>query len=199
MNKTTNNKSAGIEKKGWLKGRVIPLLVLLVVVVIVVSVFYVYKNYPERIEALQDYGYLGAFLISIALNATVMLPGGAFAVIFTLGGVLPLFALVGLAGGLGAAVGEMTGYMAGYSGQAIVKRHQMYTRLERWLRKWGTLTIFLLSSAPLLFDLAGIAAGALRFPVWKFFLACWLGRTILYLGIAWAGAIGWEAVRGFLG
>jgi len=107
--------------------------------------------------------------------------------------------LVGLVGGIGAAIGELTGYMAGYSGQAVVSRQKMYTRLKGWVEKWGMLTIFVLSIVPFVFDLAGIAAGVLRFPLWKFFLACWLGRTILYLVIAWGGAMGWEVVLRFLG
>lgn len=199
MNKTVNNdKSAGSEKRGWLKKRLLPILMLLVVIAIVVGVFYLYKNHPEKIEQLEGYGYLGAFLISIILNATIVLPAGNFLIMAAFGAALS-FPLVGLVGGLGAAIGEITGYGAGYSGQAIIMRHKIYTRLERWVKRWGMLTIFLLSVAPLFFDLAGIAAGALRFPIWKFFLACWLGRTILYLGIAWAGAMGWEALLNFLG
>ena len=54
------------------------------------------------------------------------------------------------------------------------------------------MAIFILSIVPFLFDLVGIAAGALRLPLWKFMLACWAGRTILYVGMAWAGARGWE-------
>jgi uncharacterized membrane protein YdjX (TVP38/TMEM64 family) len=61
------------------------------------------------------------------------------------------------------------------------------------------LTIFIMSVVPFVFDLAGIAAGALRFPIWKFFLATWVGRTILYIGIAWAGALGWDALIDFFG
>jgi len=52
---------------------------------------------------------------------------------------------------------------------------------------------------PLVFDLAGIAAGALRFPLWKFILLCWLGRTILYIFIALSGAWGWEIILPYLG
>ena len=200
MKKPTNNdKPAGVEKKSWLKTRVIPLLILLIVIAIVAGVFILYRNYPEKIDELQEFGYLGAFLISVTLNATLVLPAGNFLIMAMLGAALPSATIVGLVGGLGAAVGELTGYMAGYSGQAIIQRRKIYIRLEKWVGKWGVLTIFFLSVAPLFFDLAGIAAGVLRFPVWKFFLACWLGRTILYIGIAWAGAMGWEAWLRFLG
>lgn len=37
-------------------------------------------------------------------------------------------------------------------------------------------------------DIVGIAAGALRIRLWKFLAACWLGKTIKTLAIAWAGA-----------
>ena len=88
----------------------------------------------DKIESLKALGYPGAFLISIILNATVLLPVGNIAIIITLGAALnPVF--VGLAGGIGAAIGEMSGYMAGYSGRAIIQRQKVYNRLERWVKK----------------------------------------------------------------
>lgn len=193
------DQDKGQVRGGWVRNRLLPILGLLLVIGIVAGIFLFYRSYPERIEALEGYGYLGVFFISLLLNATIVLPAGNFLVLATMGAVLPSATLVGLAGGIGAAVGELTGYMAGYSGQAIVSRQRIYIRLKGWVERWGMLTIFLLSVAPLVFDLAGIAAGVLRFPLWKFFIACWLGRTILYLVIAWGGAMGWEALLNFLG
>ena len=199
MGKIINKeKQTGAKKKGWLSQRLVPILILLLVIAIMVSALYFYKAYPSRIDELKAYGYLGAFLISLVLNATVILPVGTFAVVATLGATLPSAPLVGLVAGVGAAIGEMTGYMAGYSGRSIVQRQKIYARLEGWVKKWGALAIFILAIVPFLFDLAGMAAGALRLPFWKFFLACWLGRTILYIGMAWAGVWGWEAVLSYL-
>ena len=197
-NDDEGEQPTGVEKRSWLKKRVVPVLTLSLIIAIIAGVIYLYQEDPE-FEALQQYGYLGVFLISIILNATVILPVGNLVIIFTLGAVLPSFLLVGLAGGLGAAIGEMTGYMAGYSGRGIIQRQTLYKRLEEWVKKWGALTIFGLSVVPFFFDIAGIAAGALRFPVWKFFVACWLGRTLLYIIFAWGGSIGWDALRNFLG
>jgi len=187
------------KKTDWLKSRLIPILSLCFIVAIIIGVFYFYREYPDKIDALQEYGYLGAFLISILLNATVVLPAGNFLVLAALGATMPAPTLVGLAGGLGAAIGESTGYLAGLSGRSLIQRQKLYERLENWVKRWGMLTIFGLSIAPLFFDLAGIAAGVLRFPYWKFFIACWLGRTVLYILIAWAGALGWDALLDFLG
>jgi membrane protein YqaA with SNARE-associated domain len=178
--------------------RLLPFLGLLLVIAIAIGIYYGYRKYPEKVELLQNYGYLGAFLVSLVLNATIILPAGNFLILFTLGAVLPSPTLVGLAGGLGAAIGEMTGYIAGYSGQAIVSRQKMYASIKRWVEKWGTLTIFVMAIVPIVFDLVGLAAGVVRFPLWKFFIACWLGRTILYLVIAWGGAMGWQFLLRFL-
>jgi len=186
-------------KRVWggkgLRKKLIPLLILLLVIAIWVCIFYFCRHYPDRFEELKAYGYLGAFLLSLLFNATVILPLGAIAIVFALGAVPSLSpVVVGLAGGIGAAIGEITGYMAGYSGRGIAQRSQKYNRVEGWVRRWGELAIFIASIVPFAFDLVGIAAGILRFPFWKFFILCWLGRTILYIGVALAGAWGWEAV-----
>jgi len=186
-------------KRDWLKRNIVPLLTLLLVIAITSGIFFFYHDFPSKFEQLKHFGYLGAFLISVLLNATVILPVGNFIILFTLGGILPLPVIVGLAGGAGAAIGEITGYMAGYSGRVVVARRKTYTQLEYWVRRWGGVAIFILSLVPLVFDLAGIAAGALRFPFWKFLLFCWLGRTILYIFIALSGAWGWEVILPYLG
>ena len=183
-----------MDKRDWIKKKFIPLLALLLVIAITAGIFCFYRQNPNMVEKLEGYGYLGAFLISLTFNATLILPAGNILVLSVLGAVLPSAVVVGLVGGAGAAIGEITGYMAGYSGRGLAQRSKMYNRVEGWMRRWGTLTIFIMSLVPFVFDLAGIAAGVLRFSFWKFFLLCWLGRTLLYIGAALAGAWGWEAV-----
>ncbi len=187
-------------KRDRLRNKIIPILALLLVIAVMVGIFYFYRRYPDRIVELKNYAYGGAFLISLIGNATIILPGAVLLILSDIGAVLypvtgpvgPI--IVGLAGGAGAAIGEITGYMAGYSGRAIVRRQTTYVRLEGWVKKWGAILIFLVSLVPLIFDLAGIAAGALRLPIWKFLLACWLGRTLLYISVVLASAWGWETI-----
>ena len=188
------NAEEKMDRRDLLQKRFLPLLALLLVIAITLGIFYFYKSYPGRIDQLKSYGYLGAFLISLTFNASLILPTGNILILSVLGAVLPSALLVGLVGGAGAAIGEITGYMAGYSGRGLAQRSKMYQRVEGWMRRWGVLTIFIMSVVPFIFDLVGIAAGVLRFPFWKFLLLCWLGRTILYIGVALAGAWGWEAV-----
>ncbi len=137
-------------------------------------------------EQLRGYGYPGLFLISLISNATVILPMPSFAIAFAMGGVLnPV--VVGIVSGLGATIGEMTGYLAGVGGRAVIEKQPLYLRLEGWMRKGGPLVIFLLAAIPNpFFDVGGMMAGALRMPAWQFFLAGWAGKslrlTLLALG-----------------
>lgn len=142
----------------------------------------------HHLGTLGRYGYPGVFLISLASSATVFLPAPGIAVVFATGSVLnPL--IVGLVAGLGEAVGELTGYVAGASGRAIIEDRERYQRLVERTRRYGLFVVFLLSLIPNpTFDLAGVAAGALRFPISRFFLACWAGKTIKAMAIALLGA-----------
>ena len=186
-----------------MKKRAVPLLILLVVIAIVVVLFLLGRD-PERIAALGNYGYLGAFLISLIGNGTILLPAvvlpllsGLGAFFYPVKGIMgPV--IVGLAGGAGAAIGEIVGYMAGYSGRGIVERSKLYRRLVGWVQRWGSLAVFVFALVPLFFDLVGLAAGILRFPLWKFVLVCWLGRTILYVVFIVLAALGWGAVLPYL-
>lgn len=160
------------------------LLAIAVVIVITLAIWRV----ANKLEQFKLWGYPGIFLVSFLGSATVILPAPSLALVFAMGGVLnPLF--VGLVAGPAEALGEFTGYLAGYSGRAIVEDRRMYDRLSGWMRRNGALTIFILSVVPNpFFDLAGIAAGVLRYPLFRFWFFCWLGKSIKTTAFAFAGA-----------
>jgi len=96
---------------------------------------------------------------------------------------------VALAAGCGAALGELTGYVAGFSGQGIIENKQWYARVTEWMKKYGGLTVLVLAFIPNpIFDIAGMVAGALRMPLWKFLLFSWVGKTGKMLVFALGGA-----------
>ncbi len=134
------------------------------------------------------YGYPGIFLISVLANATILIPAPGIAIVFAMGGVFnPL--VVGLVAGTGAAIGELSGYMAGFSGQPVAEKTKIYQRIESWMQRYGMLTIFVLAAIPNpFFDLAGMSAGALKMPLYKFLLACLPGKIIKMWIFAYAGA-----------
>lgn len=154
--------------------------------------------FRDRFKELAAVGYPGIFLVSLLGNATVILPAPSLALVFAMGSALPPL-LVGLAAGVGEALGELTGYAAGFGGRAAIETGEKYQRLVAWMQKAGGPTIFVLSLIPNpFFDLAGIAAGTLRYPVWRFLLCCWLGKTIKTILVAWAGATSFTLVEQLL-
>lgn len=137
---------------------------------------------PGWVHRLGQWGYAGAFVISLVASASIILPVPGLPIAMGMGVALnPL--LLGIVTGVGSAIGEFSGYVAGASGRALVPESQSmrYERLERWTEKYGPLAIFLVAVAPVpIFDLAGIAAGAIRMPMWQFFVAAALGKTVKY-------------------
>ncbi|MFC1918420.1 VTT domain-containing protein [Chloroflexota bacterium] len=203
-NMVGNNKKAGVMKGGWLKNKVIPLLILLIVLAISVGIFFCGRN-PEVVALIESYHYLGAFLVSLIGNAGVILAAPVLPILSAIGVVLyPVTGpggpvTVGLIGGLGAGIGETVGYVVGYSGRSVVEDKKIYFRMVGWMKRWGATAIFVFSMVPFFFDLVGITAGILRFPLRKFLLACLLGRTVLYVSVVVAVSLGWEATVSFFG
>ena len=144
----------------------------------------------DRIPGVESLGYPAVFLISLFGNATLIVPVPAFAVVCTGGTILnPL--LVGILGGTGQALGEMTGYIAGYGGQGFFQKGRYYQRINSWVARRGWVAIVLLGVIPNpIFDFAGLAAGALRMPAWKFLAAATVGKTIRAIIIAYGCAYG---------
>lgn len=142
----------------------------------------------ERIQELQAYGYPGIFLFSILANATILVPIPGVVFTSAMGAVFnPLF--VSLATGAGAALGELSGYLAGFSGQAVVEGSARYERVVGWMEKYGDVTILILAFIPNpLFDLAGMVAGILKMPVRKFLLYCVIGKILKMMMFAYAGS-----------
>jgi uncharacterized membrane protein YdjX (TVP38/TMEM64 family) len=155
--------------------------------VIAISIWiYSIKDQAAQLAA---YGYPGIFIVAMLANATVFLPAPGVAVVFAMGSIFnPL--LVAIFAGTGAAIGELVGYLAGYSGQGIVENTKMYARIEPWVRRYGVFAIFILAALPNpFFDIAGVAAGILKIPIGKFFIACWLGQLIKMFAFAYAGSV----------
>jgi membrane protein DedA with SNARE-associated domain len=139
------------------------------------------------VAQLGAYGYLGVFVLTLLASATIVLPSPALGVAALAGKTLNPW-LVGLIGGTAAGLGEITGYLAGLGGSALAERSRFYPRVEGWVQRWGVLTIFALAFIPgPVFDLAGIAAGAMRMPLQRFLPACLAGKVLRFMIVAWLG------------
>jgi membrane protein DedA with SNARE-associated domain len=171
-------------KKSGVGVVILRILAIAAVIGITVYIF----SIREHVEEFAVYGYPGIFLVALLANATVFLPAPGVAVVFAMGSIFnPLG--VALAAGAGAAIGELTGYLAGFGGRAIVNKPNLFNKINPWIEKYGGWTILVLSAIPNpFFDIAGIAAGIAKMPIWKFLLFCWIGQMIKMAMFAYAGA-----------
>jgi len=182
-------------------------ILITVAVVVVVICFW------EQVRALEHYGYLGAFVISIFGGATIIAPIPMTPVVFALGTVMkPDFApymgpiFVGIAAGLGETLGGISIYMTGYGGGTALhdmkegKIKSAYKRMTSWVKRRGSLTLFILSAVvnPFFYP-AALAAGALRFGIWRYFFICVIGKTIKGITVASAGYWGLGSILRALG
>lgn len=168
---------------GW-KLTVIRVFVLLAVVAL--TIWLVLNR--DKIQKLAGLGYPGIFLISVLSNATLILPVPGVLFTSAMGAVFNPW-WVALAAGTGATIGELTGYMAGFGGQGIVENRKWYDRISGWMKNYGGVIILVLAIIPNpLFDIAGMVAGSLRMPLWKYLLWSWPGKCIKMLAFALGGA-----------
>jgi len=135
-------------------------------------------------------GLLALFVINVVSSATLILPLPGLAL-------TPLAAtvadplLVGLIAGTGQTIGELTGYLAGYSGRKALGMDARTQRMTVVMRRWGAPILFLLALVPNpFFDVAGIIAGATRMPLRLYLLAAGSGKILKNIALAYGVALG---------
>ncbi len=142
----------------------------------------------DRVQELEALGYPGIFLLSVLSNATLILPVPGVLFTSAMGAVFNPF-WVALASSTGATIGELSGYLAGFSGQGVIENRAWYTRVTGWMKKYGGITVLVLAFVPNpFFDIAGMVAGALRMPLWKYLIYSWIGKTGKMLIFAYGGS-----------
>lgn len=181
------------QESGWWLG-------LVAVLAITVASFWL-ALHPDWVVWFGHWGYVGAFIVSMIASATVILPAPGIAVVIAMGNTLDPY-MLGIVSGVGSAVGELSGYIAGATGRALIPEAQR-SRVE-WLRtltkRYGPFILGALAALPFpLFDLAGIVAGMLRMRVINFLLAVSLGKSIKYIFLILVGASSLELLRYYLG
>ncbi len=162
--------------------------------------------YKEYVQALQSYGYVGAFFISILGGATVIVPVPMLAIVFALGGVMPMPWLVAIAAALGELIGALTIYLTGRgAGQAISQTkynriQKAYEKLLKIIKRWGSIALFIVTCVvnPFFYP-AAFAAGALRFGLKKYIFVVLAGKLVKSFTVVYAGYFGLKGIFHALG
>jgi membrane protein YqaA with SNARE-associated domain len=147
---------------------------------------------PIDYRALTSFAYVGAFLICFVANAVVAIPVPYIPIIAHLGATADHAGLVIALGALGSVLGESFAFLIGRAEQGLISEHPLYQRLHRLAeRKWLAGLLLFALAVPLnpLFDVAGLAAGAIGMRYRVFFVAVLAARMIRLALIVWLGAL----------
>ncbi len=154
---------------------------------------------------LENLGYPGVFIANFLGTATLFFPvpgltAAGQALIVTLADKYDPVPIA-LLGGAGMALAETTAYAAGRGLRELSSEREMPIggRIGGWLQagarvvdrlmlRYGVPTLLVLSAVPNpLFEFAGITAGAIRMPFWRFFLPVVVGKLSRAFALAFIG------------
>jgi len=156
--------------------------------------------FTELFSSLQAYGYLGAFLISVLGSVVPFLPVPYLIPVVLMAEKLdPL--ILGIAAGIGGAVGKLTSYFLGRAGSRLL-REEGQKRMEtlgRAIGKYGAIAVFLFALTPLPDDVIYIPVGLARLSLLKFMIANALGKIVLSWIVAYGGRTYFDVARIVLG
>ena len=161
-------------------------LLLGIVAVSVVFVIWMLVGGLSNSDWWKTLGYPGVFFLSLLASGGMVFPIPSLAATCGAAGLDLNLIVVGILAGVGETLGELVGYSIGFGGQSVVQRRRIYKRARAWMIRWGIGVLLLLSIIPNpIFDFVGIAAGALRYPLKRFLIIVWAGKTLKGIIIAY--------------
>ena len=173
----------------WHNERLLKALSIVFVLTLIIAVIL----FGDRLPYYKSIGYVGVFVLSFVSSASILVPVPGIAAV-CVGPSLGLFPLwVAILASIAESIGELSGYLVGFSGRSFAENNSFYPRIERWMKRRGGIALLAASSIPNpLFDLIGIAAGTLKYPIWRFLAAVWVGKLIKSTTIVYACFYGIE-------
>jgi membrane protein YqaA with SNARE-associated domain len=155
-----------------------------------IAVNVVFLVLPINYRAFGMLAYPGVFLVCFIANATTFVPVPYIPVVMHVSRSADLVWLVVVLGALGSVLGESVAFFVGRAGERLAEESQRWRSLERLFTKpWlAGVALFALAVPPNpLFDIAGLAAGALGVRYAVFFVTVFAARIIRLAAVAWLG------------
>ncbi len=128
--------------------------------------------------------YFGVFIISIFGNLTIIFPVPYVIALIVISavigfpGVNPI--ILGMIGGLGASIGEVSAWLIGRGSQNIFKNNKNIERMKTYVDKgWAPLLIFIFAATPLPDDAFLIVLGMASYSILKTLIYCFIGKFVL--------------------
>lgn len=188
-----------LDMKRVLLGEQIPLIPRLGMFVLftILLIFFTIVLLPKLV-VLGPWGYVAGFIINGLSSAVVVLPGPGFAALIVMAKELDPI-LLGVAGGIGGALGELTGYWLGAQGRGTMAGNRIYALLLRAMSRLGggiLLCFSLIPFSPV--DAAGVLAGASGYPIPRFLIYIGIGKVLKSVSILYLAAKAFEWAESYL-
>ena len=133
-----------------------------------------------------EVGYGAVALSALVASAGLLIPIPALATACATAIFLNPFLVVIIAG-CAESAGELSGYYLGYTGRDALAKNRVYQSLQKLMLRWGWVLLFVVSLIPNpIFDVVGVASGALRYPIWRFLVVVWAGKILKFTIFAYA-------------
>ena len=130
-------------------------------------------------------GYASIWFLAFIGAALIFLPVSALAAVCVAVAVDLNPFVVAVVAASAESIGELTGYLAGMGGKSFFEHKRFYLRFKNLFEKYSFLCLLIGSAIPNpLFDVLGVAAGSILYPVRKFLLLVFIGKTLKF---TWVG------------
>lgn len=176
------------DSKGFDPRRLFAAAVALLLIILVVAMYQWMTG--TTAEQLARWGYAGVFLIMVVSGSSTFFPVPGQASVLA-SGALWNPVLVGIAAGLGNATGETIGYLVARAATSMfeqINRSQWVLMFRGWFERYGFFAILGIAMIPNpVFDIVGIVAATAAYPLRRFWIACALGNSVKYIGMAYFG------------
>ena len=134
---------------------------------------------------IETVGYASIWLLSFIAAALIFLPVSALAAVCVAVAVDLNPFVVAVVAASAESIGELTGYLAGMGGKAIFDRNRFYLRFKNLFSRYAAFTLLFGRAIPNpLFDVMGVAAGSILYPVKRFLLLVFIGKVVKF---TWVG------------
>jgi membrane protein YqaA with SNARE-associated domain len=169
--------------------------VVAAVIILSVALAVIIPNVSK--DVWESIGYPSAFFLGLIGAASVVVPVPT--TVALLGMAVSRFfnpALLGLAFGLGASIGQLTSYVVGYVSRGAVgeKHKRRLNALLKIFNRYGMVMVFFFALTPLPDSLLFIPMGLIHYSLWKVFLAALAGKISMSLIITHVGSAFGEAL-----
>ena len=145
-------------------------------------------------------GYLGIYISSLISASSILIPVPGIGAV-CLGSLSSLGLnpfIIGFVAGFAESIGELTGYFTGRSFSGSFRENKFKSYLYKKMKKNGSIIIFFASIFPNpFFDIIGIIAGNIKYPIRKFIMILFFSKSIKSIIISYSCYSGLEIVIGW--